>query len=374
MLRSLEIRNYRNLRHLTIEKLGRVNLLVGKNNTGKTSVLEAVAIHAEQGNELPTIRKLLRKRGEFYPDFEKLKSLPEQHFSSLRSLFIDQKVNFFEEQTDTSIYIGELKEIRPDLNRINIRVSRTYLASYSDKDGKEYNEYVIAQSPQQIEGHESRVEIFINRGIFYRHRFALSDELLFAEVYFAKENSSVFLQFVDAKNGLLETVQQLWNKVALTEAEDEILKALQVIEPRIKRFSLVGEGRTIIRLENGEIAPLASMGDGVGRIFTIILAMVNCENNGYFLIDEFENGLHYSVQEKLWEIIFYLAEKLNIQVFITTHSNDTIKAFGEVANSRPEYKDAQLIQLRNVKGEISAVLFGTEEVEIATETTYLDLR
>ena len=42
MLRSLEIRNYRNLRHLTIEKLGRVNLLIGKNNTGKTSVLEAI--------------------------------------------------------------------------------------------------------------------------------------------------------------------------------------------------------------------------------------------------------------------------------------------------------------------------------------------
>jgi AAA15 family ATPase/GTPase len=70
MLRSLEIRNYRHLRHLTVEKLGRVNLLVGKNNTGKTSVLEAVAIHAEQRNELPTIRKLLRKRDVFYPDFE----------------------------------------------------------------------------------------------------------------------------------------------------------------------------------------------------------------------------------------------------------------------------------------------------------------
>ena len=49
MLRSLDIRNYRNLRHLTIEKLGRVNLLVGKNNTGKTSVLEAVGILVKRG-------------------------------------------------------------------------------------------------------------------------------------------------------------------------------------------------------------------------------------------------------------------------------------------------------------------------------------
>ena len=42
MLRSLEIRNYRDLRYLTIEKLNRVNLLVGQNNTGKTSLLEVI--------------------------------------------------------------------------------------------------------------------------------------------------------------------------------------------------------------------------------------------------------------------------------------------------------------------------------------------
>ena len=83
----------------------------------------------------------------------------------------------------------------------------------------------------------------------------------------------------------------------------------------------------MVRLdESNNPLPLRSMGDGINRILTIILAMVNCEN-GYLLIDEFENGLHYSVQEKLWEIIFYLAERLNIQVFATTHSNDAIEVF-----------------------------------------------
>ena len=73
------------------------------------------------------------------------------------------------------------------------------------------------------------------------------------------------------------------------------------------------------------------MGDGINRILTIILSMVNVEN-GYFFIDEFENGLHYSVQKDLWKMIFYLAEKLNIQVFATTHSSDCINAFQEVIN------------------------------------------
>ena len=69
------------------------------------------------------------------------------------------------------------------------------------------------------------------------------------------------------------------------------------------------------------------MGDGINRILHIMLSMVNAQD-GYLLIDEFENGLHYSVQEKVWKVIFTLAKSLNVQVFATTHSNDCIKTFG----------------------------------------------
>ena len=63
MLQSLEIRNYRNLRHLTIKKLGRVNLLLGKNNTGKTSVLEAISILVNKANP-QWLYRILEARGE----------------------------------------------------------------------------------------------------------------------------------------------------------------------------------------------------------------------------------------------------------------------------------------------------------------------
>ncbi len=46
LLDSLEIKGYRCFEHLTIEKLGRVNLIVGKNNVGKTALLEALWIYA----------------------------------------------------------------------------------------------------------------------------------------------------------------------------------------------------------------------------------------------------------------------------------------------------------------------------------------
>jgi len=68
------------------------------------------------------------------------------------------------------------------------------------------------------------------------------------------------------------------------------------------------------------------MGDGITRLFHIILALVTARN-GILLIDEFENGLHWSVQSSVWKIIFRLAERLNVQVFATTHSRDCINGF-----------------------------------------------
>ena len=62
------------------------------------------------------------------------------------------------------------------------------------------------------------------------------------------------------------------------------------------------------------------------RIFGIALALENAKD-GLLLIDEVENGLHYSVQPDVWRFLFQAATKLNVQVFATTHSYDCIKSF-----------------------------------------------
>ena len=115
-----------------------------------------------------------------------------------------------------------------------------------------------------------------------------------------------------------------------------------------------------------EPQPLRSIVDGINRNLTIILAMVNCEN-GYLLIDEFENGLHYSVQEKLWSIIFQLSERFNVQVFTTTHSYDCIDAFSEVLNTGKYPKDMGfMVRLDNYEDNIEATLYESDEIENAT--------
>jgi len=77
------------------------------------------------------------------------------------------------------------------------------------------------------------------------------------------------------------------------------------------------------------------MGDGITRLFHIIVALANAQN-GILLVDEFENGLYWKVQPKVWDVVFQLADRLNVQVFATTHSRDCIRAFDEAWNKYPQ--------------------------------------
>ena len=115
------------------------------------------------------------------------------------------------------------------------------------------------------------------------------------------------------------------------------------------------------------ILPFKALGEGINRILSIILALLNSEN-GYLLIDEFENGLHHSVQRKLWDLIFKLSEKLDVQVFVTTHSLDVISGFEYILNNRENNAAGKLIRLENKKGLIRETEFTAKDLEVATDS------
>ena len=137
-------------------------------------------------------------------------------------------------------------------------------------------------------------------------------------------------------------VPSLWDNVSLTPQQGRVLDCLRLIEPRIEGLAFIGQSDRlgdripVVKLEgDAERLPLKAMGDGLTRLFHIALSMVNAEN-GVLLIDEFENGLYWEVQEQLWPVIFKMAEELNVQVFATTHSNDCLKSFVNAWSERPE--------------------------------------
>ncbi len=375
MLPSLAIRNYRNLKSLDIASLARVNLIAGKNNTGKTSLLEAVSIYASQGS-LRWIDRLLTDREEFYG---RQTSLPEDNLKTYASLFFNRKVGFSE---DSKIIIGPLKDVQvgsknPEklLHSINIRFVKMHEVE-SELMDQETKEVVRNIRWKVLESGEDTNKFIPGLSIYFKREGAVYklDDLKRSSIFFYLNDSrkdTQNYQFVRA-SCIHEDNIKIWSKIALTKKESYVIDALQIIEPAIDKIAFVDDQhsnkkKAIAKLQNNEeTVPLQSMGDGINRILTIVLALVNADN-GYLLIDEFENGLHHTVQEDLWKIIFFLSKELNVQVFATTHSEDCVEAFENIVNSSDNQNEGQFTRLEKVGDTIKPVLLNAKELQVATD-------
>ncbi len=74
---------------------------------------------------------------------------------------------------------------------------------------------------------------------------------------------------------------------------------------------------------------LSSLGEGINRYIAFLCA-IWANKDGFLLIDEIENGIHYTNYKKLWQLIFQASADANCQLFITSHSKECIEAFNEI--------------------------------------------
>jgi len=162
----------------------------------------------------------------------------------------------------------------------------------------------------------------------------------------------------------------LWDKVSLSDQEREVIAALKIVDPAISGVSMIGgedsrRGRSAIVRSAGfsRPVPLRSLGDGVSRLFSIALSLVNAKG-GLLLIDEFENGMHHTVQADAWRMIFRVAKALDVQVFVTSHSWDAVQAFQAAAAETPE--EGVLVRLTRKGASVFATVFRQNELSIAT--------
>jgi hypothetical protein len=125
-----------------------------------------------------------------------------------------------------------------------------------------------------------------------------------------------------------ERVAQQFSALLKTKQDPDVIDALRLIEPNVERIEVLSEpSGPSISLDLGldALVPLNVSGEGMVRLFSIILELV-ASRDGVLLIDEIDNGLHYSVMPKLWKLLGELAEKHNVQVFGTTHNDDIIRS------------------------------------------------
>jgi hypothetical protein len=360
---SLEIDGFRALGGLKIHGLGKVNLVTGKNNSGKSTLLEAIRILAT-GGSLRTLYEILNYREELASTNDAERTyLPTDlaPFSSLLTGFPNLS------SSTQGFTISAKGALPPSIS--SLRASINWFIKKSDPDGRTWSlEPASGDSFDDVDGFPALdLDIAGRKRVVpldrLSRRFPLRPEADAVPV------SCVYLDpFSSRSTGEMGV---LWDAIALTDVEQEIVKALKVISADIQAVSVIGSddrgprARTAIAKSTryASPVPLRTFGDGVNRLFGIILSLCNARN-GVLLVDEVENGLHYSVQADIWRTIFRLAKDLNVQVFATSHSWDCVRAFQEAASESPE--DGVLLRLSRRDDQIIPTLFTEQELEIVT--------
>jgi AAA15 family ATPase/GTPase len=385
MLKSLKIRNFRLLQDFQVDKLGSVNLIVGKNNSGKSTVLEALRILAGNAHE-SLLQEIAASHDEKLRIIEEAAdnadiSFPFEAFFSGRQFPKDDndKIEIGEIGSDAElsgalriqhVFLVETEEtITDDAGETSTRIRRRPVVPSEFRVTEEES---VNHALLITKGERSSI-ISLNRS-GYRYRPGLRD------IYDTIPCSTIPTQFIS-----IDELANEWDKIVFQDPEETIIKAMQIIEPNFLNLTFVNDvdefrkstTRRIVRRSarvkmSGLLHPVSlnSLGDGMLRVFQLVLKVFPAKG-GFLLIDEFENGLHYSVQEKIWTLLFELSHKLDIQIFATTHSWDCIESFSKVAGQNKAV-DGVLFRVgksarHSNKGQIIATVFNEDQLYRITQ-------
>lgn len=332
--KNLEIKNFRGIEHLEIDDLSRVNVFLGQNNSGKSSILEAIHLLTGMANpDTPQNLNRIRTRN-YYSNFKDIfylfhnmdiKILPEIYAKQIdgdERMLIIKMTYVFDEKFSSNSNGGmngplPVSETKTFLNTLEMNFG-THTSGKINK----YRSFITV-------GPDGMVS---NKNI--------------AEGYLEKYETAYLTADLWGIN-LAATLSELFKR----KQKDIVLKRLVHFDSRITDVDILQDDIYVDFENMAEKLPLRMTGDGMRRYLNIVAASANPINN-IILIDEIDNGLHYSAYKKLWEAIFALATDTNKQVFVTTHSKETLYRLNEMLEEHSEYQDAlRLYTLEKTKLE-----------------------
>lgn len=352
-LESLSISGFRGIDQLTIPRLGRVTLIAGKNGVGKTTVLEALSVYASRGR-LRALREILTRRDEWTSFSDGYQGGNEVH--ALDRLFYQS------EDSRIEIAVGPARD-GPVFRMDEVE-------DFSAIPTEIKNDVTDGRY-----GEEPRV-LRLAFGSVARFYIRDDDQIRVCRGQGPDVLSNpVRCRWVGPQIMSNRQLAFFWDQAVREDLEYLALSALRLVYGSdVERAPvMVGDStdrrvgrRAVVKLRHRALpVPLRSLGDGATRMFGVALALANCRD-GILLIDEAENGIHYSLQSKFWSMVLRAAEAHNIQVLATTHSKDCINGFATAALAYPEV-EGNLVRIGWRKEELRAVEYSKEQLEVAAE-------
>ena len=350
-IENLTIHKFRGLRDLSLESLGQINLLVGVNNCGKTSVLEAISTYCNPLDPLEWLNTAWRRE---------IKSSRKPKLDALKWLFPQDS-----EGSKNDFYSGETHV--SGNTQFGIRESR---AIYQEFEGF----WDASNELDDEDGSKIRnirrgadLELKIEQGDPQQNLLDDKNNLSYSESFQIWENE----RFVNRKktriiplpvetvtpfNHQIEQLQVEWLSEAIyQELKPEVIELISLIDPGIidlEVLSLNGQvARLYIKHKQTGMSPLSAFGDGVRRLLFIASSIAKAKG-GVLLIDELENAIHTKALYPSFSWLVKWCQQMDIQLFVTTHSLETVDAV-----------------LDATEPETDLVLYRLEPQKLPTQTT-----
>ncbi len=355
MFKSLQVSNFRSLRDVKLQKLKRLNLVTGSNGGGKTSLLEAVflnagaanphlalSINSFRGDNIITPSSDHTFRSWFWELDQRnpvriVSDVLAQGRTRSRTLLIDPllRSQFTPGRSDSEAAISG---VRFNFTGPSGKTTGSVQINPPLTAPQLHGQSQPLQSPVSIEGDPVNKDTILAQFISPYIR----------DMY--QEVSDQLVEVIKSKN------------------TESLIDALTMIEPNVKGIVPITKlGQPNIYIDTGlpRLLPLHVLGSGFLHILRLSLAQLAIQD-GIIIVDELEDGLHFSIMPKVVKRIIDSVEHSKAQYFIATHSSDLLKIFIDVSNET-QFDDICLVNLIGGSGGVNTRYFDHSELALAEE-------
>lgn len=357
MYRSFTVKNYRGFEDLTVNSLKRINLIAGKNNVGKTALLEALWIH--HGAVNPDL-------GLRVDTFRGVNIAEPANF--MRNLFFQ----FNQELAIEFLAKGDWSD-KPRLLKMQLQDRPTVEVPLSElseeQHGPQRSSSVIRQSSNEIvmDYTDESGQNFSSSGWLVERQIGPGVlETGIEKKQQSRPHAPIAIFLGSRRLGVSNEDVGRYSELEVKGEHEGVTDILKEIEPRLQRLAVVStrDAPTMYAdIDMGRLIPVPLMGDGMTRLLSLALAIATVPD-GMVVVDEIENGLHHSVMQRIWTAVATFARKYNVQIFATTHSEECIQS-AHLAFASDEDYDFRLYRLERTDDKVRPVMYDREMLEAA---------
>lgn len=353
MISELSVRNYRGFQDFSLRRCSAVNLFVGKNNTGKSSLLEALYLYACR-MDVEVLQSIAVRRGEVIEDprGREVFSVDLSHFFNGHRIKNSRAPSISSSGVSYAVKVDDAETIASDIELLRFDEPAPSVR-------QPLHSLKIVESRNGADKDIQEVTVFEQGGVSATRRNYNAVAARRKYHFLAPDSLDNY------------TLARLWNNILVSREEDSIVRALQILDDKVTSVAFLSgdpySGRFVSKSAMGFVVgmegvarriPLGSLGDGMKRLMAIAAAL-SCAKNGAVFIDEIDSGLHYSAMRDLWRLVLRTAGSNNVQVFASTHSLDCIRGLS-VLTEEALYRDFSLYSVNSADRQ--AVHYSAEEI------------